>query len=229
MKMTPEIKRVLTNFQRDYDAAVTLHDFPGNRTVVVVGEGESELSSFVWERSREPDSQQDRWRYLDPATNNTYSHPALSGAVALVLKGFVANGDFQSVGPNDRLDERDKILREEAEIKRELRERPSVPMQGDVLRYPDGELCRATHVWTDCGEHDGVQTNDGLDCGSFCLEPRTGSMGYSGGLNPAIPMDRIKPTDERTEASCWFFHHGHAKAHNGVPAGVSVRIWEVLD
>lgn len=93
----------------------------------------------------------------------------------------------------------------------------STPRCGDFVRFADGHLERISHVWDD-----GVQTSEG---GSFYLG--SGYVSFSGGLNPAIPMDELQLSSENHSGSCWFFHHDYFTAHNGIRAEIAFRIYDV--
>ncbi len=223
--MTPEIKRVVVNYKRDYDADVQLLELSEGKHAVIATQSPIEGCSFIWGIDTRKNPNSDPWRYLCPNTGRIYSHPALSGAIAQILAGFVSQGLFEVKGPNDRLDERDRALLIKAISKREARG-VAFPIVGDVLRYPDGELKRAAHVW----DEDGTQPASGsYSCGSYCLSLQGGGAAYSGGLEGSVAHDRLKLTDERQDVAFWFFHHDRAMAHNAVQCSVPVRVWEVLD
>lgn len=93
------------------------------------------------------------------------------------------------------------------------------PRVGDFVRMPDGSLHRFSHQWPD-----GFQTSTS---GSFHLS-ESGYMSFSGGLDPTIPNDRIRETNETKNGFFWFFHHGYMQAHNGVETMAPFRVYEVV-
>lgn len=220
--MSFDLIRILRDFESDHAATVEQINH-GDKILVIVKQEESGFqdASMYWERANKL-SFQDDWQYMEPGSHKIFSHPSKSGALGMILKGFRSNPKLILKPLNERLDEKDKAILSNAVLCRELTE-TSKPDSGDVMRWPDGQLTRACHIWDD-----GAQYTDQLESGSFCMN-RNGSLSYSGGLNTAIPFERIKPTAERMTAPCWFFHHGHARAHGGVHAVMSVRVWDVLD
>ena len=93
------------------------------------------------------------------------------------------------------------------------------PKQGDVIHFSDGKYARMAHVW-----EDGIQPTISINSGSFYLGD--GYMEYSGGLEPAIPMDKFHRTSQTMNAPAWIFHHGHVTAHNGIDVTVKCQVWE---
>jgi hypothetical protein len=91
---------------------------------------------------------------------------------------------------------------------------------GDFVRMPDGNLLRFTHDWGD-----GLQTTLRSDAGSFYF-CKSGHMDYSGGLDRALPRDRLRDTGDLVPATAWFFHHDHHRAHNSVAVVVLCRLFE---
>lgn len=94
------------------------------------------------------------------------------------------------------------------------------PRVGDFVRMVDGELRRFTHEW-----NDGIQTTWKGQSGSFYLG--NGYASYSGGLESAIARSKLRDTGETREGAFWFFHHNHARAHNGVYFKIPCRVFEV--
>jgi hypothetical protein len=91
------------------------------------------------------------------------------------------------------------------------------PRVGDFVRFADGRMERISHDW------DGdVQTSEG---GSFYLGK--GYVSFSGGLNPSIPTSELVYKAEHKRGSCWFFHHDHYCADNGVAVDMDFRVYEV--
>ena len=92
---------------------------------------------------------------------------------------------------------------------------------GDWCRLPDDNMVRFTHDWGD-----DLQTDRGQGLGSFYFS-RCGFMDYSGGLDRALPRDRLHDTGAMLAAPCWFFHHDRPAAHNGVTVSVPCRVFEL--
>ena len=112
------------------------------------------------------------------------------------------------------LDERDQAYLREATAARAAMVEP---LQGDVIRFADGTERRISHVWPDS-----IQSATG---GSYHFA-RSGHMSYSGSLFVGVPADSLTLTDETAQVPAWFFHHGWAKAHNGVNVVATVRVWQ---
>lgn len=81
------------------------------------------------------------------------------------------------------------------------------PLVGDYVYFKSGQLERFSHDWGD-----GLQTSPG---GSFYLF-ESGRASFSGGLNPATPLQELKVSSATLPGSFWIFHHGIAGAHRGV-------------
>lgn len=113
-----------------------------------------------------------------------------------------------------RLDERDRAYLIEATAARAAM---LEPLQGDVIRFADGIERRISHVWPDS-----IQSATG---GSYHFS-RSGHMSYSGSLFVGVPAESLTLTDETAEVRAWFFHHGWAKAHNGIDVTAPVRVWQ---
>jgi hypothetical protein len=116
-------------------------------------------------------------------------------------------------------DERDRQILARNQTEWDKREGPRV---GDYIRMKDGTLRRFTHAWPDA-----IQTTVG-EChpcrgdSSFYFG---GYMEFSGSLDRGISRDQIEPTTEQLDGPIWFFHHNEAKAHNGVNAKISCRVY----
>lgn len=80
------------------------------------------------------------------------------------------------------------------------------PRVGDFVQMPDGKARRFSHDWGDS-----IQVSEG---GSFYLDE--GAVSFSGGLEPSIPKSLLWDTLAPKNGDFWFFHHNHARAHNGV-------------
>ena len=118
------------------------------------------------------------------------------------------------------LDERDAAIL--AERTRLFDEAPG-PREGDYVIFADGTERRVSFVtpleWLP--ECDSVQTSDG---GSWYLGE--GYCSFSGGLYRGVKRDTLTLTDETRAGSCWFFHHNHRMAHNGVEVLIPFRVYE---
>ena len=100
------------------------------------------------------------------------------------------------------------------------------PRVGDYVIMPDDELRRFTYDWSRFDG--GIQTTCNGLSGSFFIS-RNGYADYSGGLEGAIPHERLIDTGETRPGSFWFFHHEHAKAHNGVHVQIDCRVYRVKE
>lgn len=86
----------------------------------------------------------------------------------------------------------------------------------------DGEkVLRVAHHWGDS-----LQLTDGRFGESFYLG--NGHVSFSGGLDPAIPIERFVATDEMREGACWFFSENHVRAHNGVHTQAQFHVWRLI-
>lgn len=95
---------------------------------------------------------------------------------------------------------------------------------GDAIRFPDGRVERASHVWEGDARAASVQTTE-LTRGSWYLGK--GYCSFSGSLNPGIPCADIHATAEVLEgARVWFFSDNYVRAHNAVEAFIPVRVFE---
>lgn len=109
------------------------------------------------------------------------------------------------------------------------------PRCGDFLRMPDGTMHRVAHVYpADWDDMAGVQPNylannwrERFGEGSYYLG--RGYVSMSGSLDGWIAASRLTLTSETREGSAWFFHHDHARAHNGVTVSVPFRVYDVSD
>lgn len=105
-----------------------------------------------------------------------------------------------------------------------LREKIEGARIGDYIHMLDGTLRRFTHDWSDSIQ---VTSKEGCYDVSFYL----GSSGYasfSGSLDPSISKEKIKNTCENKLGQFWFFHHDHARAHNGVKVNVLCRVFKEI-
>jgi hypothetical protein len=106
------------------------------------------------------------------------------------------------------------------------------PRVGDFIRMLDGSVRRFAHKWDDSIQPTSSEGNSE----SFYLPG--GGASYSGGLDPAIPLENIKPArvfvkgiheDETKYGRFWFFHHGYPRANNAVYFQVSCRVFVELE
>lgn len=123
-----------------------------------------------------------------------------------------------SIAPNPTFDEKDAEIRNDrVENRREL----DGPQVGDWIELRDGTRVQIAYVW-----EDRVQPRS-VTCGGSVFLCESGRGSFSGGLDPAIPLDRIEKTGEMREAAFWFFHHGFSGAQRGVKTTVEVPVWKV--
>ena len=103
------------------------------------------------------------------------------------------------------------------------------PIVGDWLRFSDGRMERVTHIWPADWHADEIATvqttHPKFGLGSFYLGQH--GCSYSGALDDGIKVDRLTFTGELRPGGCWFFHHDHARAHNGVSVEIPFRVYEV--
>jgi hypothetical protein len=89
------------------------------------------------------------------------------------------------------------------------------PKVGDYVKFADGVERRISYIWRFEGKPSGtfsVQTSDG---GSWYFGDG-GYCSFSGSLYSGVPASTLKHTSSARRGSCWFFHHDHHCAHNGV-------------
>lgn len=113
----------------------------------------------------------------------------------------------------NHLDETDNAILAEKIV---ARENIAGPRVGDYVSFPTGELERISHDWGEA-----LQTSPG---GSFFLY-RNGQGSFSGGLNPATPLDKLELTHVQLPGSFWFFHHDRAGAGRGVHFEIPCRVY----
>lgn len=98
------------------------------------------------------------------------------------------------------------------------------PRVGDFIKLLDGTVTRFTHKWDD-----GIQTDMSLGDSSFHLM-ENGLVSYSGGLNSAIPNERIALVKTDAELGrFWFFSHDIAKAYNGVNVWIKCDLFKEVE
>lgn len=112
-------------------------------------------------------------------------------------------------------DEIDQKILEECVAARDKIDRPRI---GDFVRFPTGQLERFSY---DCGDR--LQTSP-IRAGSFYLG-RDGLASFSGSLNPPIPLDSVRLTDETLQGEFWFFHHNQVGAGRGVGFSIPCRVY----
>lgn len=120
------------------------------------------------------------------------------------------------------LNDRDAELRRDRILLWDQKEGPRV---GDFIGMNDGTVRRFTHDWDEMG----LQVTSSLapSGGSFYFA--NGYMDYSGGLDAIVPLAHIQEISGHKDGACWFFHHDHKAADNGVYTSVPCRIFkEVL-
>jgi hypothetical protein len=112
-----------------------------------------------------------------------------------------------------KFDTRDQDILDNIMIAREKITRPRI---GDYVRFLNGKIERFSHDWDDS-----LQTSP---CGSFFLYSG-GNASFSGGLNPAIPVESLTLTEEIKDGEHWFFHHNSAGAGRGVYFKIPCRVY----
>jgi hypothetical protein len=110
-----------------------------------------------------------------------------------------------------------------AEITRAWNRRTG-PRVGDYVKMLDGSLKRFTHDWYDAG----IQTTSSIGGDQSFHIGIDGRASYSGGLDPIVSKARLRFTGEAADAPFWFWHHGRAKAHNGVNVMIDANIYQEL-
>jgi hypothetical protein len=114
-----------------------------------------------------------------------------------------------------KFDDRDFEIMVKRETAWNETERPRV---GDFVIFPDGTERRFSHH-----RRDSIQTSDG---GSLYLGK--GYVSFSGGLHPAIPIDRFeRDRGEHSEVWFWFFHHDFHGANRGVDCQIQCGVFRV--
>lgn len=89
------------------------------------------------------------------------------------------------------------------------------PRVGDFIKMSNKSYERFAYKWPD-----GMQTTNG---GSFYLGDGYASM--SGALNPTIPFDKIKRTDEMKEGFFWIFHNDIWQEGYGIDVLAPCRVY----
>ncbi len=142
------------------------------------------------------------------------------------------------------LDERDAAAVAAAQAARDAL--PAIVREGDFVEFACGTVRRVAHVWRFPADKDGpavfsVQTSDsdGSRSGSFHMSTPAGGIGigtkaaglcsYSGGLHSGIDGTTLHDTGRTAQGIVWVWHHGQARAHNGVNASVRFRVWRTTE
>jgi len=94
------------------------------------------------------------------------------------------------------------------------------PRVGDFCVHPNGRLDRITHDWGDSLQVGGIS-------GSYYLG--MGYISHSGGLEPAILINRFIDTGETRMGKIWFFNDDYATAHNGIYYDVPFRVFKITE
>lgn len=121
----------------------------------------------------------------------------------------------------DDLDETNSKIRDERQ--KLLDEREGVRV-GDFVRFVDGVVRRASHVWRrDDRSAEDVQTSE-VSQGSYYLGK--GGCSFSGSLFNSVPATSLTRTEETKMGSVWFFRNGWVEAHNGLGTRISFRVFD---
>ncbi len=100
----------------------------------------------------------------------------------------------------------------------------SGPRVGDFVEMLDGTKRRFTY------HHDDRIQTTMRPSGDFGPERFyfNGRCDYSGALDRAIPIAQLEDTGRIEEGRVWFFHHGQARAHNGVQTTIPCRVYRQI-
>ncbi len=104
-----------------------------------------------------------------------------------------------------------------AEIATQARDAMSGPRLGDYVVFPCARIERISYDWGD-----GMQTSPG---GSFFLY-NNGYCSFSGGLNPAVPINSLQLTEIVVPGDFWFFDKGIPGAGRGVYFEAPCRVYK---
>ena len=104
-----------------------------------------------------------------------------------------------------------------------LLDRIEGPREGDHVLFPNGTERRISFVSPDSWlpEVSAVQTSDS---GSWYLGEH--GCSFSGSLHPPVKHETLTLTEETRDGAVWFFHHDHARAHNGIRTVASFRVYQ---
>lgn len=127
---------------------------------------------------------------------------------------------FAVDGQKPVFDERDAALVEERRLKRDGIKGPRV---GDFVKMLDGTMRRFTHDWGDSLQ---TTTKNSNGYGFFLCDG--GGVSYSGSLDHAIPLARLRQLGGRRDGWFWMFHHNWWQASNGVDFKLPCRLYEQL-
>lgn len=120
------------------------------------------------------------------------------------------------------LDEQDRAILRHRQVLLDARPRIG---EGDFLRFPDGTYRRVAHDWGDAVQPTVGPTSACAGDESFHLSE--GYASFSGGLDHAIPMDRITATGETREGAVWIFHHNYPRAGGAVRCKATFKVFAV--
>lgn len=116
----------------------------------------------------------------------------------------------------EALDAIDQAILDERVTARDQIEGPRI---GDYVRFQSGELERFSHDYgTD------LQTSP-VQAGSFFLHAH-GNAGFSGSLNPAIPLTSLTLSGDSQSGKFWFFHHNSAGPGRGISFSIQCRVYD---
>lgn len=119
---------------------------------------------------------------------------------------------------NPVFDEKDGMILEATIDKRN---KLNGPLVGDYVILMNGEIRRFTQH---CADE--IQlTNPRISDARFYLDHFSGTADYSGALDSPISKNNLVKSDEKWDASFWFFHHGYVTAHNGVNFKIKVSVY----
>lgn len=90
------------------------------------------------------------------------------------------------------------------------------PRVGDYVRRKTGELHRFTV------NRNAVAMQASVS-GSYYFAGNY--MEFSGASGSLVKRASLQLTDEELDGACWFFHHGHVEAHNGVHTTAPCRVY----
>ena len=121
-------------------------------------------------------------------------------------------------------DERKRLRNaEHIETRRVAKATRPGPDVGDYIRMKDGTLRRFTHKWDD-----GIQVTVRGQSGSFYMLTN-GAASYSGSLDPSVPMNKIRRTDETALGTFWFFDGERSGAGRGIDCAIPCRVFEEME
>lgn len=129
-----------------------------------------------------------------------------------------------NVPSNPRTHARDFELLKARQANRDaLSSKTSHPLVGDIVTIKKtGKRYVVSHCWDR-----GCQLSD---CGSLSWHD-SGTMSFSGGLDPQLPYNSMKRSDKKIEryqpkVQAWFFSQNEMGAHRGCYVLAKVNHWE---